>query len=71
MRGHNIVLIEKKEKLSLNYPQYPLLSGALLHHIFLAIVFRLFLGLCYSIIFFGYHISAISWALLNITKNIR
>ena len=29
MRGHNICFCEKYEKLSLNYPQYPLLPRAL------------------------------------------
>ena len=30
MRGHNIFFVEKEEKVSLNYPQYPLLSEALI-----------------------------------------
>ena len=26
LKGHNICFVEKEEKLSLNYPQYPILS---------------------------------------------
>ena len=33
MRGHNIFFLEKEEKSSLNYPQYPLLSGALISNV--------------------------------------
>ena len=29
MRGHNMFLLRSKKELSLNYPRYPLLTGAL------------------------------------------
>ena len=33
MRGQNICFLEKEEKSSLNYPQYSLLSGALIRNV--------------------------------------